>query len=488
MKLSYITALAIYALIFSLHAENLDIKFKDASGACQGGSYHQLWETTISWNRFDINWVHCEPEEGKWNDKYYNRVLDRIKKNIELNIKVLPVLAYAPGWASATGKHIHQTKNKRFEYTSLGNGNYRKIEYKREKNEFVQVQEREIKSPRIPLNPQKLQAWRNFIAKVVADLSQPPYNIEYFQIWNEAHPNSGYWDGNMDTYIQQIHIPASEEIRKLGRKVVYGGYPVCGTVGHLVNLLDKHNAWKTIDILSTHYYSVQWMEYLRRNADKRGHKNMGIWQTEVGFHSNYYYVPQIYPVFIHWGLSNNWNYIDRYKFFFFAYGSPNDPKAYGYGKCLLKGNKLTPHGQALKILAELFANSNISVYENVKTNPELKFNFNGSRMVAFKSGSKIIVSIGFENKHRAVLHENQKYDIDITLPELPIGKISHIERIGAFGNATNITSSATKNNEYKTSVTVSTKRDNSINSYSNLHLKHDENPVEPTFYVVFHIK
>ena len=44
-------------------------------------------------------------------------------------------------------------------------------------------------------------------------------------------------------------LPAATIIRKYGAKVVYGGYPCNGNMAHFLEVLDKHQAWDTLDVL-----------------------------------------------------------------------------------------------------------------------------------------------------------------------------------------------------------------------------------------------
>jgi len=422
--------------------------FQDFSGACQGGDLQSpYWNRLVGWNRFDLTWNSAEPEEGKYNEAYLKKRYESIRQNVERGIKELPVLAYAPGWASIRGEYVFEQGDERKVYTPAGENDYRVKEFRKSKEGVWELQadkdgktEKTVTSPRIPLAPENIAKWQAFVRRVVSDLRQPPYNIEYFQIWNEAHPKSGFYNGTLDEYVRNIHLPAAEEIRKLGGKVVYGGFPSCGTVDKLAAVLTKCKAWDSLDVIDIHYLPEWCMEYLRKKAAENGRPDMGVWQTEIIFHRKYYAVGQIYPTVLYWGLTHDWNNPDRYKLMIFAFGSPDDPKAYGYAKCMTAGRALTPHGKALETLADIFGNGKIEPYSRIKSEPRLEFAMKGSRMAAFRTGNRILVAAIFDGK---TLKEQEKQNLDtlrLTLPEIRPNSVKRVTRVGVFGEKEELSS------------------------------------------------
>jgi hypothetical protein len=95
--------------------------------------------------------------------------------------------------------------------------------------------------------PVDVEAWKRYVDAVVRKYSAPPYNLRYFQIWNEAAgklsgglAQSTFWhgpdaDGNVKTskpyehamqdYVERVHLPAAKIIRSYNAYVVYGGWP-----------------------------------------------------------------------------------------------------------------------------------------------------------------------------------------------------------------------------------------------------------------------
>lgn len=417
------------------------VTFREFSGACQGGDMTSpYWDGLAGWNRFDISWSAAEPEEGAYDDAYLKRMYARVRQNLDRGVKILPVLCYAPGWASRRGEYEFTAGNVRKLYTPLSGNEYLLREYKKQNDGSWELKadkdgntERKVRNPRIPLAPESVAKWRKFIRRVVSDLRAEPYGLEYFQIWNEAHPKSGFYDGGMADYFSDVHLPAAEEIRALGGKAVYGGYPCCGTVSALADDLTKAKAWDSIDVIDIHYFPEWCMEYLRRRAAENGRPDMGVWQTEIVFHRNYYAVAQIYPTVLYWGLTHDWSYPDRYKLMLFAFGSPDDPGAFGYGKCMLAGKTLTPHGKALETLAGLFGGEEIEPYDGVKSVPELKFTNRGDRISAFRFGNRLLVAAAFDGK-TLKKHEADKIDtLKLTLSGVTADSVGSVTRVGVFG-------------------------------------------------------
>lgn len=420
--------------------------FQDFSGACQGGAPESpYWNHLVGWNRFDITWSSAEPEEGKYNETYLKKMYGKMRQNIEHGIKVLPVLAYAPGWASIRGEYVFEQGNERKVYTPAGENDYRLKEFRKSKEGVWELQagkdgktEKTVKNPRIPLAPENIAKWQAFVRRVVSDLRQPPYNVEYFQIWNEAHPKSGFYNGALDEYVRNIHLPAAEEIRKLGGKVVYGGFPSCGTVDKLAAVLTECKAWDSLDVIDIHYLPEWCMEYLRKKAAENGRPDMGVWQTEIIFHRKYYAVGQIYPTVLYWGLTHGWNDPDRYKLMIFAFGSPDDPKAYGYAKCMTAGRALTPHGKALETLAGIFGKEEIEPYSHVKSEPQLEFAIKGNRIAAFRTGNRILVAAIFDGKTLAEQEKQNLETLRLSLPEINPDSVKSVARVGVFGERQDI--------------------------------------------------
>jgi len=138
------------------------------------------------------------------------------------------------------------------------------------------------------------------VDKVVGYFSQAPYYQQHWQIWNEAHIDTGFWhDESIEQYIDTIHSPAANAIHSHyvdrnengeedpGERciVVYGGWPC------------------------NHWTGGEYEQAL------------GCWQTEngFGFSENPYWLPQLYIHDLYWVLNHNWHRPDQYREYFFHY-------------------------------------------------------------------------------------------------------------------------------------------------------------------------
>lgn len=414
-----------------------ELRFRDFSGVCQAGSPDgELWTDAIGWNRFDFNWSKLEPRPGEWNETEFKRLCDRVLSLRQRGFNVLPVLAYCPSWAVTTGTVEYIDGNRKKVFVPQGNNLYQVTSYKKSTGgewEKDKVKEN-VANPRLPIRPDQIVQWEKFVRKVVTKLHSPPYELQYFQVWNEASPKSGFWNGNLDDYIKNIHLPAAAAIRALGGKVVYGGWPDCEKVDGLVTLLDSQDAWKSIDVIDVHYYSFHDMARLYKTAVKRGFPQLAVWQTEIGFHSKYYYIPSFYPPTLHWALTTFPDRTDAVKVFFFAYGSPANPQAYGYGKCLQTGGKLSPHGQALKVLGNLFGNDPIKIFSAFECRTAELEKLSMPSFFGFTAGNRIIISIHLKKDHHpSTASQGNLEHLEMIFPKLRTEDVLRIERIGVFG-------------------------------------------------------
>ncbi len=410
-----------------------DWTFQNFSGVCQAGRAEgELWDNALGWNRFDFNWSKLEPQPGKWDEAEFNRLCERVLVLRRKGVDVLPVLCYCPAWAvtSGTVEFVHDKRKKIF--VPLGDNAYQETIYKTNaKGEWEKEKVKEkVLNPRLPIRADQIPQWENFVRRVVQRLSAPPYGIKYFQVWNEASPKSGFWEGKLDDYVRDIHLPAAKVIRASGGHVVYGGWPDCESISGLIALFDRHSLWRSIDVADCHYFALKDMLRLRQAAKERGFPNLAIWQTEIGFHSKYYYVPAFYPAALHWALGEFPAQPDAVKVFFFAYGSPANPEAYGYGKCLRIGDKLSPHGQALKTLGDLFRHDPIRIFTGFECRPLPS----GIRPLGFSAGKRLIIAFDFKEGLDGFLKKHPDGMIEVSFSGLTPDAVAVAEKVDAFGD------------------------------------------------------
>ncbi len=449
---SVVIASALLALSFSCFAAETAPaaarqSFRDYVGTCQGRATDELWDNAIAWGRWDFDWNAIEPKPGEWNQDRFNKMAERVTEARAKNGYVLPILDYNALWAVDRGERSFVWGNQRISFKPLADGKFEKtvapLDPKSKKEPVVKTVGA---GKRFPLAAEHVKDWENYVRKVVSALRQPPYNVEYFQIWNEAHPESSFWDGDMDDYATRVHLPAAKIIRELGGKVVYGGWPCCGSLGQYINLMDKHKLWATVDVVDVHYFPMSSFEKLRQAAAKRGYPNMGVWQTEVAFTQDPGYVSNNYPRFLAWALEHQAR-ADQYKMFFFPHGAPADPKAYGYLRGLWSGKELSLHGKSLKALGDLLAGDDLRMYKNFSATPVLKEEEDERLSAAegFALAHRIVIAIHMAQNNDADLFVDWNGDGDtmhlsegtpvvtVTLPDVSLNQIERVERVSAIG-------------------------------------------------------
>jgi len=189
--------------------------------------------------------------------------------------------------------------------------------------------------------PVDVRAWTRYVEAVVRKYSAPPFNLRYFQIWNEAAgklsgglPQATFWHGPnfnkdekrakpydraMQDYVERVHLPAARIIRKYNAYIVYGGWPDQGGVSNFCKWLEYRSPASNermldwVDYLDTHYLGVADLDPLYQQYVKNGPAR-GIWQTEIGdaYMKNPHYLAEYFFDFAVWALDRNWNEPNKY--------------------------------------------------------------------------------------------------------------------------------------------------------------------------------
>ncbi|WP_408226509.1 MULTISPECIES: hypothetical protein [Paraburkholderia] len=190
--------------------------------------------------------------------------------------------------------------------------------------------------------PVDVKAWERYVEAVVRKYRAPPYNLRFFQIWNEAagklsggSPQASFWHGAarpgvgddldapyeraMQDYVEKIHIPAARIIRRYGAYVVYGGWPDQGGLETLSQWLEyrspryNQRMLDCVDYLDTHYLPVKDLDYLYARYVKQGPAR-GLWQTEIGdrYMMDDHYLPRYFFDLAVWALDRNWDDANKY--------------------------------------------------------------------------------------------------------------------------------------------------------------------------------
>jgi hypothetical protein len=262
----------------------------------------------IGWARVPFYWDVIEPQREKWNFEAADKA---VLGAISQEVKVLPMLGYTVGWAKAPG--------------ARNTGPVRDV-----------------------------RDWEDFVQQVVARYNRAPFNLRYFQVWNEPTKQAGFWSGETNRdFIDLIYLPAAKVIRRHGCYVVFGGWPISNSLEEFDEILTYHDAWKWTDILDLHYNEVPAWQHLYDKWVKTG-KCRGLWQTEVGASDGPFLLPRLYVESLHFALEADWHDPNQYKLFWYAdWGAGPDAN-----KCLTMtgpGNRivLAPQGKRMAVLNEL---------------------------------------------------------------------------------------------------------------------------------------
>lgn len=375
--------------------------FRNFNGINQGPDANLIGD--MAWNRFDFSWGSIEPAKGQINQNQLNELKRRVLEAKNNGITIIPVLGYTAGWAANRDGYSYEYNGYTYEVgpvlSEQNNNLTRQVVQKNAKGEVVSTATRDFEISKTP--PADAKDWENFVRLIVTTFGAAPYNLDYFQVWNEAHPESGFWWGGLDQYMDLIHLPAARVIHEAGKKVVYGGW-ICGApINDYINLLDRKDAWHSVDVFDMHYMPIAAMDQLYRAAVQRGIADPAVWQTELGFSLNDKFVADTYPRAFYWALDHKSSNPDQFKLIYFANWAPNDPVAYGYNRSLHSGGDLSPKGKTLDILSKLFRGTEISTYSNFTTAPYLKpeLNENLSSAEGFLvDGKRVVVAVHLKNQ------------------------------------------------------------------------------------------
>ena len=163
-------------------------------GINQSGDWDGLRKVGIGWER-----NHIEPNAG-WPEgpeqelsfaQYDKKVLDAKARGVTL----LPILGYSAQWAapresySFDYKGIHYVVLVRKDSKSPNGYSYLRIG--KDSRTGKEVSRKEV-DPNI-LAPRR-ELWDAYVERLVSRYSKPPFNIKYWQVWNEGMMESGaFW-------------------------------------------------------------------------------------------------------------------------------------------------------------------------------------------------------------------------------------------------------------------------------------------------------
>jgi hypothetical protein len=279
--------------------------FRDLAGITGGALRADLMSSMkIGAIRIGANWENVEPARGQWNWKQTDSLIGGA---VSQHYEVLALLAFTAPWASSGPGLLYPPKN--------------------------------------PAD------WTDYVTAVVTRYMAAPYNVRYFEVWNEPTKAAGFWKGTTDLqWVDVIYLPAAKIIRDHGARVVFGGWPD-GALPEFDQELQYKNSWQLTDIINVHYFGLPVIQQLYAKWVATG-KCKGVWETEVGAVNNPVYLTNLYGGMFNWArTSGNWTFPDQYKLFWYP------PVGAGCPTCLAtKGadgkQVATANGLALEKLAQ----------------------------------------------------------------------------------------------------------------------------------------
>jgi|SRR5476649_1666582 len=326
-----------------------DVYLKDISGSNYLIPNKKSAELGIGWVRDNLSWSDIEVKPGTYDWSAFDKKVLAAKAE---NLQMLPILAYTPAW-----------------------------------NRSNPIKK---SSP-----PENYDSWNKFVTAAINHYTAAPFNIHYYQLWNEPTPQAKFWLGSTSDYIDKIYIPAAKIIRASGGKVVFGGWPISNSLKEFETTLDHNNAWKYTNIIDFHYGLAKYYTELYEKYVIT-HKVDGIWQTELGYKAGPLLLSRTYVSVLSWATLHNWDSSDKYKVFWY----PAWANGAGAQKALtMPGpNKqiiYTDNGNELKVLNEIFGTGAISAYSTITLDGS-----DGSitKIDSFKvGGNKIVFAPWFDN-------------------------------------------------------------------------------------------
>jgi Glycosyl hydrolases family 39 len=325
------------------------VTFRDFSSVNHMPIPATVKELKFGWARVGFPWAGIEPKKGQWNWQKTDQVI--LQAHAE-GVEILPDLNYCAPWAeSMPGKYFSPPKN--------------------------------------------VEDWKDFVEHTVARYTSPPYNLRYFQVWNEPTRQAGFWYGTDRQFVDQVYLPAAKIIRSHGARVVFGGWPASNSLQEFDSVLSDHDAWRWTDILDIHYEGLSNFQYLYDHWVKTG-KCKGIWETELGFTSDPTFIPVNYLQILHWALESGWDDPNQYKLFYYA--------AWGAGprdgpNCLTTSDRqghiaLTDQGTRLTVINEVLGPGALNSFSTFSANVSgAKVQGNLGSALGFKDGHQIAIAL-----------------------------------------------------------------------------------------------
>ena len=445
MKNKSILLALIIAVFSNTAAFSAGNQFEDFVGTVQSAEDTLNGSVSgLKWSTLEFSWPILEPFEGRINFEALEKLKKVVAHNANIGISTVPVLTGTPRWAARRGGYSYFDSENIYQIgpvKNIKNGMFERDVIVNDLDGIPSNKETKLfEMKRTPVDAKKLERWESFVSLIAETFSGEPYNLKYFQIWDEPHPTYGsYYDGT-ENFIENIHKPAANIIRQKGAEAVYGGWSNYAPVKELVDALDKTDSWQEIGVFNFYYQTVLGLNYFYNEAQKRGLENPYIWETKMNGGPSPSYAALFGPKLYHWTISRQAE-DDQFKIFWNAWSNLPGPVP-----SLTQNGERTVHGAQIQAISGLLGGETIEPYENYTDTHGLRptltetdssmeaFLIDGKRVVFAIHLLKQNVSGVFANAYGDSLHLGVS-DSSVHLKLQGIKDVVSAKRIDMFGNA-----------------------------------------------------
>jgi hypothetical protein len=215
--------------------------------------------------------------------------------------------------------------------------------------------------------PANVADWEDFVEHLVSRYSAAPYNLSYFQIWNE--PGGSFWQATDAQFADLVYIPAAKIIRSHHGIVVFGGLADNANLQRFNNLMNYHDLWRWTDIVDVHYKSFGDFQQFYSAWVENG-KCRGMWQTEVGATAEPGFLDSLYCRTIHWTLGVGWRDPNEFKLFWYAGQGPGPTGSINLiNLSKPQDQRLTDAGTRHAVLNQVLGEGPLSIFSQFSTVP-----------------------------------------------------------------------------------------------------------------------
>jgi len=363
-------------------AEALLRNFSGVNNMISAGAATELG---VGWTRIPFDWRGIEPRKGDWRWDGTDAAIQQAHRS---GMEMLPDISFTAAWAAQPAHPGFQP--------SFG-------------------------------PPANVADWEDFVERLVSRYSAEPYNLRYFQIWNE--PGGPFFQGTDQQFADLVYIPAAKIVRSHHGIVVFGGLADTVNLQRFNSLMNYHELWRLTDIVDVHYKGFGEFQQFYSAWVANG-KCRGMWQTEVGWTPQPGFLGDLYSRTLHWTLEMGWRSPDEFKYIWFA-GQGNGPQG---NRCLVNlslpaGKQYTDAGTRLEVMNQALGSGPLSTYSEFSTEPPNGGLASNGWALGYHVGSNRVV-IGFL-MNRAVARTYDSVRVNLQLPTKP----SRVQLLSGLGKS-----------------------------------------------------